>query len=61
VSRVSVKDVLFYGGLGALTEAGALDWLVALAVGGDALVLRGRRKGRLRKVQEPEGDSWKQE
>ncbi|WP_162930994.1 hypothetical protein [Streptomyces sporangiiformans] len=44
-SRVPVRDVIFYGGLGALTVAGALEWPVALAVGGAAMVLRGRAKG----------------
>jgi hypothetical protein len=36
------RDLLFYGGLGALTVAGALEWPVALAIGGATYVLRGR-------------------
>ncbi|NBM15817.1 hypothetical protein [Streptomyces sp. GC420] len=36
------KDLLFYGGLGALTVAGALEWPVALAIGGATYVVRGR-------------------
>lgn len=35
------RDLLFYGGLGVLTVAGALEWPVALAVGGATYVLRG--------------------
>ncbi|MFF1603216.1 hypothetical protein ACFVYV_38090 [Streptomyces mirabilis] len=31
---------MFYGGLGALTVAGALEWPVALAVGGATWLLR---------------------
>ncbi|MGW0994304.1 hypothetical protein [Streptomyces sp. NPDC002520] len=38
------KDLLFYGGLGALTVAGALEWPVALAVGGATWLLRSGRK-----------------
>ncbi|MBC2902275.1 hypothetical protein [Streptomyces cupreus] len=44
-SLVPTKDVLFYGGLGALTIAGALEWPVALAIGGATAVLRGRAGG----------------
>ncbi|MGW2182361.1 hypothetical protein ACWCXX_30580 [Streptomyces sp. NPDC001732] len=41
------KDLAFYGGLGALTVAGALEWPVALAVGGATWLLRsGRKEGR---------------
>ncbi|TLS46260.1 hypothetical protein FE633_09975 [Streptomyces montanus] len=38
------RDVIFYGGLGALTVAGALEWPVALAIGGATFVLRGRKR-----------------
>ncbi|MFJ5531096.1 hypothetical protein [Streptomyces sp. NPDC093261] len=40
----SAKDVVFYGGLGAMAVAGALDWPVALAVGGATWLLRGARR-----------------
>jgi hypothetical protein len=59
-SRLPAKELLYYGGLGALTVAGALEWPVALAVGGATLVLRGRRKGKAEERQEPKGDSGKQ-
>lgn len=36
------KNVAFYGGLGALTVAGALEWPVALAVAGATWLLRGK-------------------
>ncbi|MFE9173769.1 hypothetical protein ACFYNZ_30655 [Streptomyces kebangsaanensis] len=39
------RDLVFYGGLGALAVAGALEWPVALAVGGAAWLVRSRRKG----------------
>ncbi|WP_340373774.1 hypothetical protein U5640_43850 [Streptomyces sp. SS7] len=35
------RDLVFYGGLGALTIAGALEWPVALAVGGATYVVNG--------------------
>ncbi|GAA3368279.1 hypothetical protein GCM10020367_06010 [Streptomyces sannanensis] len=38
------KDLVFYGGLGALAVAGALEWPVALAVGGATWLLRSGRK-----------------
>jgi hypothetical protein len=38
------RDLVFYGGLAALTVAGALEWPIAAAVGGATYVLRGRRK-----------------
>jgi hypothetical protein len=41
-----VRDVVFYGGLGALAVGGALDWPVALAVAGATYVVRGRHKHR---------------
>ncbi|MGW2748916.1 hypothetical protein [Streptomyces sp. NPDC001450] len=36
------RDLLFYGGLGAMTAAGALEWPVALAIGGATFLLRGK-------------------
>ncbi|MEU6097104.1 hypothetical protein [Streptomyces sp. NPDC047079] len=42
----STKDIVFYGGLGAMAVAGALEWPVALAVGGATWLLRGGRKRR---------------
>lgn len=42
--ELPARDVLFYGGLGVLTVAGALEWPVALAIGGATWLLRGRRK-----------------
>ncbi|MFF4764118.1 hypothetical protein [Streptomyces sp. NPDC001292] len=44
-SRLAARDLLFYGGLGALAVAGALDWPVALAIGGATAILRGRGRG----------------
>ncbi|WP_265559022.1 hypothetical protein [Streptomyces hygroscopicus] len=41
----SAKDLVFYGGLGAMAAAGALEWPVALAVGGATWLLRGGRSG----------------
>lgn len=38
------RDLAFYGGLGALTVAGALEWPVALAIGGATWLLRSRRR-----------------
>ncbi|MGW2642898.1 hypothetical protein [Streptomyces sp. NPDC001348] len=38
------RDLVFYGGLGVLTVAGALEWPVALAIGGATWLLRGKRK-----------------
>jgi hypothetical protein len=38
------RDLAFYGGLGALTVAGALEWPVALAVGGATWLLRSARR-----------------
>jgi hypothetical protein len=40
----SAKDTVFYGGLGVMAVAGALEWPVALAVGGATWLLRSRRK-----------------
>ncbi|MGW7256054.1 hypothetical protein [Streptomyces sp. NPDC054834] len=42
--ELPVRDLAFYGGLGVLTVAGALEWPVALAIGGATWLLRGRRK-----------------
>ncbi|MEV6592216.1 hypothetical protein [Streptomyces acidicola] len=44
--RPSGKDVVFYGGLGALAVVGALEWPVALAVGGATWLVRSRGKGK---------------
>ena len=42
----STKDLVFYGGLGAMAVAGALEWPVALAVGGATWLVRsGRARG----------------
>jgi hypothetical protein len=38
------KDLAFYGGLGALAVAGALEWPVALAIGGATWLVRSGRK-----------------
>ncbi|MFF4041198.1 hypothetical protein [Streptomyces sp. NPDC001816] len=44
-STPAAKDLAFYGGLGALAVAGALEWPVALAVGGATWLIRsGRRR-----------------
>ncbi|MEV0183447.1 hypothetical protein AB0I54_29745 [Streptomyces sp. NPDC050625] len=43
-SAPPARDLLYYGGLGALTVAGALEWPVALAVGGATWLLRSGRK-----------------
>ncbi|MFF4956940.1 hypothetical protein [Streptomyces sp. NPDC001222] len=40
----TTKDVVFYGGLGAMAVAGALEWPIALAVGGATWLLRGGRR-----------------
>src|SRR5258707_14448912 len=40
------KDLVFYGGLGALAVAGALEWPVALVVGGGTWVGRRGREGK---------------
>lgn len=42
--RPGVKDVMFYGGLGAMTVAGALEWPIALAVGGATWLVRSMRR-----------------
>ncbi|MER6467393.1 hypothetical protein [Streptomyces collinus] len=44
LQKVPARDMLFYGGLGALTVAGALEWPIALAIGGATWVVRSRRK-----------------
>ncbi|POX42268.1 hypothetical protein C3486_05915 [Streptomyces sp. Ru73] len=39
------RELVYYGGLGALAVAGALEWPVALAVGGaTVLIQRSRRQ-----------------
>lgn len=42
----SAKDIAFYGGLGAMALAGALEWPVALAIGAATAVVRGSREER---------------
>jgi hypothetical protein len=44
--RMPAKDVAFYGALGAMAVAGALEWPVALAVGGATWLVRSSRKER---------------
>ncbi|GGY07847.1 hypothetical protein GCM10010358_71190 [Streptomyces minutiscleroticus] len=41
-SRPAPETIALYGGLGALAVAGALDWPVALVIGGATAVLRSR-------------------
>lgn len=43
-SQLPVKNIVFYGGLGVLTAAGALEWPVALAVAGATWLVRGKGK-----------------
>ncbi|MBA2808208.1 hypothetical protein E0500_012500 [Streptomyces sp. KM273126] len=52
--RPSGRDVVFYGGLGALAVVGALEWPVALAVGGATWLVRSRGKGKEAKEEEVE-------
>ncbi|MGW3951226.1 hypothetical protein ACWEKM_09850 [Streptomyces sp. NPDC004752] len=51
-SKLPTRDVLFYGGLGALAVVGALDWPVALAIGGATAILRGKGRGQAKGRQE---------
>ncbi|MFD8567926.1 hypothetical protein [Streptomyces sp. NPDC059639] len=51
------EDVIYYGGLGALAVAGALEWPVALAVAGATWVLRSRRGDRAESTLETEAVS----
>ncbi|MFC3578219.1 hypothetical protein ACFOZ0_34180 [Streptomyces yaanensis] len=44
--RPPAKDLAFYGALGAMAVAGALEWPVALAVGGATWLVRSSRKER---------------
>ncbi len=44
MENLPARDLVFYGGLGALAVAGALEWPVALAVGGATWLVRSRRK-----------------
>ncbi|MFD7444461.1 hypothetical protein [Streptomyces sp. NPDC059909] len=53
------KDLLFYGGLGALTVAGALEWPIALAVGGATWVVRGKAKEEAKERSEEVAGSGK--
>lgn len=57
--RPSGKDLVFYGGLGAMTVAGALEWPVALAVGGAAWLVRSRGQGREAREEETEARAAK--
>lgn len=50
--RPSAKDIAFYGVLGAMAVAGALEWPVAVAVGGATWLVRsGRKKTQDERVQ----------
>jgi hypothetical protein len=51
----SGKDLVFYGGLGAMTAAGVLEWPVALAVGGATWLVRSRGKGTEAREREAQG------
>ncbi|MFF4351715.1 hypothetical protein [Streptomyces sp. NPDC001530] len=51
------KDVVFYGGLGALTVAGALEWPVALAVAGATWLVRSKGKEALKERAESQEES----
>lgn len=42
-AKPPTKELVFYGGLGVMTLAGALEWPVALAVGGATWLVRSRR------------------
>ena len=44
VEKLPAQDLVFYGGLGALAVVGALEWPVALAIGGATWLVRSRRK-----------------
>ncbi|MER5177544.1 hypothetical protein ABT009_04055 [Streptomyces sp. NPDC002896] len=55
--RPQGKDLLFYGGLGAMTVAGALEWPVALAVGGATWLVRSKRKEERRAGMESREES----
>lgn len=57
--KLPTKDVLFYGGLGALTVAGALEWPIALAIGGATWVVRSRTQGETRRREEKAADYGK--
>ena len=45
LEKMPTRDMAFYGGLGALAVAGALEWPIALAIGGATWLVRSRRKG----------------
>ncbi|WP_128376321.1 hypothetical protein [Streptomyces cavernae] len=60
--RPQAKDLAFYGGLGAMAVAGALEWPVAAAVGGATWLVRSRRKetreeGAATPAERPAGDT----
>lgn len=44
LEKMPTRDLAFYGGLGALAVAGALEWPVALAIGGATWLVRSRRR-----------------
>ncbi|WNM29294.1 hypothetical protein RKE30_02215 [Streptomyces sp. Li-HN-5-11] len=44
LEKLPTRDLAFYGGLGALAVAGALEWPVALAIGGATWLVRSRRR-----------------
>jgi hypothetical protein len=54
------KDLLFYGGLGAMAVAGALEWPIAAAIGGATLVVRGRTTGQTKERQETDEEQKKE-
>jgi hypothetical protein len=54
------RDLLFYGGLGALAVAGALEWPIAVAIGGATMVVRGRTKGETKERQETDREKEKE-
>lgn len=54
-SMLPARELLYYGGLGALAVAGALEWPVALAVGGATVLLR--RSGRQEPAEQRESAS----
>ncbi len=51
-SRPPVKDLAFYGGLGALAVAGALEWPIAAAVGGATWLVRSKGKEKEKEKEE---------
>ncbi|UQA97370.1 hypothetical protein [Streptomyces halobius] len=57
--KVPTKNLLFYGGLGALTVAGALEWPIALAIGGATWVVRSRAQEETGESEEKAADTGK--